>query len=65
MIRYSELLSSDFCYCRVDFYEENRTLFLSEITFAPFNTKFKYKDKETEIYLGNLINISKIKSKNN
>ena len=63
MIRYSKLLSSDFCYCRVDFYEENRTLFLGEITFTPFNSKFKYKDKETEIYLGNLINISKIKSK--
>ena len=64
MIKYSKLLSSDFCYCRVDFYEVNKTLFLGEITFTPFNSKVKYKDKKTEIYLGNLINISKIKSKN-
>ena len=63
MIKYSKLLSSDFCYCRVDFYEVNRTLFLGEITFTPFNAEIKYKDKKTEIYLGNLINISKIKSK--
>ena len=63
MIKYSKLLSSDFCYCRVDFYEVNKTLFLGEITFTPFNAEIKYKDKKTEIYLGNLINISKIKSK--
>ena len=63
MIEYSKLLSSDFCYCRVDFYEVNGTLFLGEITFTPFNSKVNYKNNETEIYLGNLINISKIKSK--
>ena len=63
MINYSKILSDDFCYCRVDFYEVNETLFLGEITFTPFNSKIKYKNKETEIYLGKLINISKIKAK--
>ena len=62
MINYAKLLSSKFCYCRVDFYEVNGTLFLGEITFTPFNSNVDYKDKETEIYLGKLINISKIKS---
>ena len=64
MINYSKLLSDDYCYCRVDFYEVNGTLFLGEITFTPFNSKINYKNNETQIYLGNLINISKIKSKN-
>ena len=38
MLEYSRILSSDFCYCRVDFYEVNGTLFLGEITFTPFNS---------------------------
>ena len=59
MIQYSRLLSSGFAYCRVDFYEINGILYLSEITFTPFNAIVNFKNKETEIYLGNLINISK------
>ena len=64
MIEYSKLLSSNFCYSRVDFYEINGTLFLGEITFTPYNSRVKYKGNKTEIYLGDLINISKIKSRN-
>ena len=60
MIEYSKLLSSKFCYCRVDFYEVNKTILLGEITFTPFNAQVKYKGNETQIYLGNLINISQI-----
>ena len=61
MIKYAKLLSSDFCYCRVDFYEVEGIVYLGEITFTPFNAFMKYKKKEMEIYLGNLINISNIK----
>jgi len=61
MIKYSKLLSSGFCYCRVDFYEVNDKLYLSEITFTPFNSYVKYKKKETELYLGKLIDISHLK----
>ena len=64
MIKYSKLLSSGFCYCRVDFYEVNDKLYLSEITFTPFNSKFNFKSKENSLYLGKLINISHIKTKN-
>ena len=60
MVEYARLLSSKFCYCRVDFYEVDGILYLGEITFTPFNSQIKFKKKETEIYLGNLINISKI-----
>lgn len=65
MIDYSHLLSSNFCFCRVDFYEVKNILYLGEITFTPFNAQMKYKTKEMEIYLGNLINISKIKNNHN
>ena len=65
MIKYAKLLSFGFCFCRVDFYEINKTLYLSEITFTPFNSIFNYKKKETDIYLGNLINISKINTNPN
>ena len=64
MVKYAKLLSSDFCYCRVDFYEVNGTLYLSEITFTPFNSKINYKSNKIDVYLGSLINISKIKSQN-
>ena len=56
MIHYARLLSSNFCYCRVDFYEINGVIYLGELTFSPFNTQAKYKNKETDIYFGNLLN---------
>ena len=59
MVEYSRLLSSNFCYCRVDFYEVKGELYLGELTFSPFNNMAKYKTKEMEIYLGSLLNISK------
>ena len=61
MIYYARLLSSDFCFCRVDFYEVNKKLFLGELTFSPANTKMNYNNQNMRIYLGNLLNISKIK----
>ena len=61
MINYARLLASDYCYCRVDFYEVDQNIYLGEITFTPFNSLIHFKNKETEIYLGNLIDISKIK----
>ena len=61
MLNYSRLLSADFCFCRVDFYEVNSIIYLSELTFSPFNAHIKYKTKDMEIYLGSLLNISKIK----
>ena len=60
MLNYSRLLSSKFCFCRVDFYEVEDIVYLSELTFTPFNMYIKYKKKEMEIYLGSLIDIKKI-----
>ena len=61
MIYYSKLLSTNFCFCRVDFYEIDKVLYLGELTFSPFNVEIQYNDKSMRIYLGNLINITKIK----
>ena len=61
MISYAKLLSSDFCFCRVDFYEIDNILYLGELTFSPFNVEIQYNDLKTRKYLGNLINLNKIK----
>ena len=61
MILYAKLLSSGFCFCRVDFYEINGTLYLGELTFTPFNAQMNYNNREMSIYLGSLLNISKLK----
>ena len=50
MVKYARLLSSGFGYCRVDFYEIDKILYLSEITFTPFNSEIKFKKKEIDIY---------------
>ena len=60
MIEYAKKLSQHFPFVRVDLYEFNNTVFLSELTFTPSNAKAPFKDKKQRIYLGNLINISKI-----
>ena len=64
MIYYSRLLSSEFCFCRVDFYEVNGKLYLGELTFTPANAQMNYNNEEMRIYLGNFLNISKIKKNN-
>ena len=60
MIYYAKILSSPFCFCRVDFYEIDNVLYLGELTFSPFNAEMKYNNQNMRIYLGNLLNITKI-----
>lgn len=61
MLNYSKILSKDFCFCRVDLYEVNNTVYLGELTFSPANIVMDYNDQNMRLYLGSLINISKIK----
>ena len=61
MIRYSKLLSEDFKFVRVDFYEIENILYLGELTFTPNNGFIKYINDDkwhTSEYLGNLINLN-------
>ena len=62
MIYYSKKLSKDFVFVRIDFYEINNIVYLSEITFSPSNTLNRYKNKEQSKYLGDMLDITKIKS---
>lgn len=63
MIQYAKQLSSEFVFVRVDFYEIDELVYLRELTFTPFNANFRLKNIEQSIYLGNLIDIKKIKNK--
>jgi len=62
MLNYSKKLSAKFVFVRIDFYEINNKLYLSEMTFSPSNTLMKFKNQNQSRYLGNLLDISKIKS---
>jgi hypothetical protein len=61
MIKYSEKLSEDFVFVRVDLYNINGKIYLGELTFCPSNNSFRLKDYEQSIELGKLIDIDKIK----
>ena len=61
MINYAKKLSKDFVFVRVDLYEVNNTVYLSELTFTPSNTLMKFKNNEQSLYLGSLLDITKIK----
>lgn len=60
MIEYAKKLSHEFTFVRVDLYEVNNTIFLGEMTFAPSNNRFSCKNMNQSLYLGNILNISKI-----
>ena len=61
MIEYSKKLSFEFTFVRVDFYEINNTIYLGEMTFTPSNSVFDCKDKNQSLYLGNMLDITKVK----
>ena len=61
IVDYSEKLSQEFVFIRVDFYEINSTLYLGELTFTPSNAEMPFKNLNQKLYLGSLLNISKIK----
>ena len=61
MIEYAKKFSQNYAFVRVDLYEFNDTVYLSELTFTPANAISPYRDQEQRIYLGNLLDISKVK----
>jgi hypothetical protein len=65
MIDYSKKLSVNFAFVRIDFYEINNKLYLSEMTFTPSNALMKFKNENQSRYMGSLLDINKIKSKAN
>ena len=61
MIEISKKLSRQFIFVRVDLYEVNETIFLGELTFSSINVYMPYKDRNQSLYLGSLLDLSKIK----
>ena len=57
MVEYSCMLSKEFKFVRVDFYEVNGRIYLGEMTFTPGAFIFTYGRSEDEIAVGNLLNI--------
>ena len=64
MLDYSKKLSAKFVFVRVDFYEINNKVYLSEMTFSPSNALMKFKNIKQSRYLGSLLDINKIRNKN-
>lgn len=52
MLKYSEILSADFKFCRCDFYEIDGKVFLGELTFTPNSGYHHFKDDNTDLFLG-------------
>ncbi len=57
MIRYASILSKDFEFVRVDFYEENEKPIVSELTYTPAAC-LAYYSKTGDEYLSNLLNLN-------
>ena len=57
MIKYSKILSEDFVFVRVDFYNINGIIYLGEMTFSPSNNSFKLKNMKQSLELGKLLNL--------
>lgn len=57
MKEYAEKLSAGFYFVRVDFYEVNGKIYLGEMTFTPGNGFFRYKDNETNLKIGRMLDI--------
>lgn len=60
MLEYAKKLSNKFIFVRVDLYEINNTVYLGELTFTPFNADVNYKNINQSLWLGNLLNITKL-----
>ena len=61
MLNYARKLSEEFVFVRVDFYNLDGKIYLGELTFTPSNLSFKLKNKQQSIFMGNFIDLSRIK----
>lgn len=57
MLTYAKILSKDFYFVRVDFYEVNGKTVLGELTFIPGAGNIRYTHKESEIAVGKMLKL--------
>ena len=63
MIEISEILSKDFPFVRVDFYEVKDKIYVGELTFTPGGGIGKYKPQQFDFKFGEYLDLSKIDKK--
>lgn len=57
MKEYATILSKDFKFVRVDFYEIDTKVYFGELTFIPAASYVKYKNPKTDFELGDLLKL--------
>lgn len=65
MKKISKTLSKDMPFIRVDFYEVNGQIYVGELTFYPASGYERFDPEKWDSILGEWINISKVRMKNN
>lgn len=63
MIELSEILSKNFPFVRIDFYEINNNIYFGEFTFFPGSGYEEFNPEEWDLKLGNLIDLSLLNKK--
>ena len=58
MKKYATVLSKDFKFVRVDFYEINGNVYFGELTFIPAASYIKYKNPNTDFEFGKLLKLN-------
>ena len=61
MLEYAEKFDKEFVFAREDFYDINGKVYLGEITFTPSNALSFFKNREQRLFMGSLIDLTKIK----
>ena len=62
MLKFAKLLSQEFVFVRVDFYEFNNEVYLGELTFSPAGTMKKWKNDTDDLIIGKFLDIKKVKN---
>lgn len=57
MVEYAKILSKDFKFVRVDFYEIDGIVYLGELTFTPGSGTFRYKNPNDDLRIGNMLKL--------
>ena len=60
MVRISKILSKDFPFVRVDFYEVDGKVYVGELTFNPCGGFGKYEPREWDYKIGELLDLDKL-----
>ena len=62
MLDYARKLSEKFVFLKVNFYEKNNLIYLCDLNFSPSNVKMTFKNRAQSLYLGSLLDITKVQN---